>query len=186
MKRKELLKLIIGFSLVAVLAISIPLMSGCTSPTQTPTPEPPESATDDRFIAAEVIDVINGDSILVRIGESTYRVQYVGIDAPDMGEPFAEEAKSKNKELVEGKLVWLEEETIDIEYEGVLLRYVWVDNLLVNMELVRSGLADTNKYSEYWEITSSKYQNALNMHRGLASKQGLGIWQTDTIELQPQ
>ena len=38
MKRKGLLKFIIGFSLVAVLAISIPLMSGCTGPA--PAPEP--------------------------------------------------------------------------------------------------------------------------------------------------
>ena len=38
MKRKELLKLVVGFSLVAVLAISIPLVSGCTSPAEAPTP----------------------------------------------------------------------------------------------------------------------------------------------------
>lgn len=45
MKRRSLLKLIFGFSLVVVLAVSIPLMSGCTSPTAAPEPTPaPEPA----------------------------------------------------------------------------------------------------------------------------------------------
>ncbi len=38
MKRQKLVKLVIGFGLVAILAISIPLMRGCTSPSATPTP----------------------------------------------------------------------------------------------------------------------------------------------------
>ena len=41
MKRKGLLKLIVGSSLVAVLVISIPLVSGCTSPAATPTTADP-------------------------------------------------------------------------------------------------------------------------------------------------
>ncbi len=45
MKRKGLLKLIIGVSLVAVLAISIPLMSSCTSPAPTPEPTPTPTPT---------------------------------------------------------------------------------------------------------------------------------------------
>ena len=39
MKRKNLLKLIVGVSLAAVMAISIPLMSGCAAPGPAPTPE---------------------------------------------------------------------------------------------------------------------------------------------------
>jgi len=40
MRRRDLLKLIVGVSLVAVMAISIPLVSGCTAPGPAPTPEP--------------------------------------------------------------------------------------------------------------------------------------------------
>lgn len=46
MKKKQLVKLIVGVSLVAVMAVAIPLMSGCAAPapapepTPTPTPEP--------------------------------------------------------------------------------------------------------------------------------------------------
>jgi len=45
MERKKLLKLIIGVSLVAVLAVAIPLMSGCAAPAPTPTPEPTPTPT---------------------------------------------------------------------------------------------------------------------------------------------
>jgi len=43
MKRRSLLRLLLGFGLVMVLAISIPLMSGCTSPTAAPEPTPGET-----------------------------------------------------------------------------------------------------------------------------------------------
>jgi len=43
MKRRSLLRLILGFSLVAVLAVSIPLVSGCTNPTAAPGPTPWET-----------------------------------------------------------------------------------------------------------------------------------------------
>ena len=39
MNKKSLLKLMIGVGLVVVLAMSIPLMSGCTTPAEAPTPE---------------------------------------------------------------------------------------------------------------------------------------------------
>ncbi|MDD4985640.1 MAG: TRAP transporter substrate-binding protein DctP [Dehalococcoidales bacterium] len=45
MNRKVLLKLIAGVSLVAVLAVSIPMISGCTKTTPTPTPEPTPEPT---------------------------------------------------------------------------------------------------------------------------------------------
>lgn len=45
MKRKELLKLIVGFGLVVVLAVSIPLMSGCAAPGPAPTPTPEPTPT---------------------------------------------------------------------------------------------------------------------------------------------
>lgn len=40
MRSKKLLKLIVGVILVAAMAISIPLVSGCAAPAPTPTPEP--------------------------------------------------------------------------------------------------------------------------------------------------
>jgi len=47
----------------------------------------------------------------------------------------------KNKELVEGKTVRLEKDITDRDKYSRLLRYVWVDSLLINLELVKQGFA---------------------------------------------
>jgi len=58
MKRKDLLKLIVGIALVAVLAISIPLMGGCAAPAPTPTPEPTPEPTPTPESPAQVTEPI--------------------------------------------------------------------------------------------------------------------------------
>jgi len=47
----------------------------------------------------------------------------------------------KNKDLVEGKIVRLEKDIPDRDKYGRLLRYVWVDSLFINLELVKQGFA---------------------------------------------
>lgn len=60
-----------------------------------------------KFQLAEVSRIIDGDTIEVNINGDSYRVRYIGIDTPEIGEPFADEATDKNRELVEGQIVWL-------------------------------------------------------------------------------
>ena len=68
MKKKGLLRLIVGVSLVAVLAVAIPLISGCAAPgpapTPTPTPEPtPEATWHLRGISPQCRAIVERDSI---------------------------------------------------------------------------------------------------------------------------
>lgn len=98
------------------------------------------------FLVSRVID---GDTIQLSTGE---RVRYIGIDTPETVHPsksvqcFGHESSSKNKELVEGKLVRLERDVTDKDRYGRLLRYVYQDNLFVNLEMVRSGYATVYTY----------------------------------------
>jgi len=83
--------------------------------------------------------VIDGDTIVVEGGE---HVRYLGIDAPEVGEPFYEEAKKRNASLVSGKrvrLVICGKEQRD-KY-GRLLAWVYSDGALVNRTLLSEGLA---------------------------------------------
>jgi len=43
--------------------------------------------------------------------------------------------------LVEGKTVRLEKDITDRDKYSRLLRYVWVDSLFINLELVKQGFA---------------------------------------------
>lgn len=59
---------------------------------------------------------------------------------------FGVEASKKNKELVEGKRVLLEKDTTDRDKYNRLLRYVWVDDTFINLELVQQGFAHSYSY----------------------------------------
>jgi micrococcal nuclease len=87
---------------------------------------------------ALVSRVIDGDTIEIEGGQT---VRYIGIDTPEKGEYFFEEATAKNSELVLGKEVRLEKDVSETDQYGRLLRYVYVGDLFVNAELVRLGYA---------------------------------------------
>jgi micrococcal nuclease len=112
--------------------------------------------------------VIDGDTIEVLGGE---RVRYIGIDAPETGEYFAAEATEKNRELVEGKRVRLESDVEDRDEYGRLLRYVWLDDIMVNAELVRLGYA----YS-YSLVPNVKYRQLFLQSEREARKLCRGLW----------
>ena len=103
---------------------------------------------------AKVIQVIDGDTIVI---EGGYHVRYIGIDTPEVYpelEPYGIEAKQYNQELVEGKVVRLErdEEGEGKDKYGRLLRYVYVDDIFVNAELVRMGYAEVYPKGLFPEI----------------------------------
>lgn len=88
---------------------------------------------------AYVLRVIDGDTVKLNGGE---KVRYLGIDAPERGEPFYRKAKKRNTALVEGRLVKLVvcgPEPKD-RY-GRTLAWVYVDGQSVNETLLREGLA---------------------------------------------
>jgi micrococcal nuclease len=73
------------------------------------------------------------------------RVRYIGVDSPQirnaLGRPDtgAWEARDANHALVGHKRVRLEADALDSDADGVLWRYVYVGDILVNAELLRQG-----------------------------------------------
>jgi micrococcal nuclease len=94
----------------------------------------------------QVERVIDGDTIDVRIGDETYRVRYIGMDTPEVGDPFAREATELNRELVQGQTATLVKDVSETDRYGRLLRYVFVGDTFVNYELVAQGLAMASTY----------------------------------------
>lgn len=108
------------------------------APSPSPTTAPAASPTADAF---PVLRVPSGDSVEVEVEGEARLVRYIGLDAPDPGEPGFEDSRRANERLVGGKAVRLEADVQDRDSEGVLLRYVYVGGQLVNRELVRQGYA---------------------------------------------
>ena len=82
--------------------------------------------------------VIDGDTIV--INETSVRL--LGINSPEKGEPYYNEARNFLEELVLNKTVKFEfgKEKYD-KYQRVLA-YVFLDNTNVNLKLVENGLAN--------------------------------------------
>jgi micrococcal nuclease len=96
--------------------------------------------------SARVTKIVDGDSIEVRIGESTYQLRYIGIDTPEYYEALGDEASALNSQLVMYQAVTLFKDVSETDRYGRLLRYVLVGEVFVNYELVRAGLASASSY----------------------------------------
>lgn len=119
-----------------------------------------------------VVRIIDGDTIEIEGGQ---KVRYIGIDTPETArevECWGREATSKNRELVEGKIVRLEKDVSETDKYGRLLRYVFIDpSVLVNDYLVREGYALASSYPP-----DIKYQDQLRQAQEEARQNSKGLW----------
>ncbi len=113
-------------------------------------------------------EVIDGDTIELESGE---RIRYIGIDTPEKGQPFFQEATRANQELLKKGKYTLEYDNDRKDDWGRTLAYIWIDTLLVNGELVREGLA-----SVYLISPNFKYKDKLIVFQKEARAKKVGIW----------
>jgi micrococcal nuclease len=99
-------------------------------------------------LEARVERVVDGDTIIVRVGGRRERLRYIGMDTPETKhprkevQPFGPEADAANRRLVGGQTVRLVFDAQARDKYGRLLAYVYLDDgTFVNAELVRLGLA---------------------------------------------
>ena len=101
-------------------------------------------------------------------------MRYIGIDTPEVHpelEALGLEAWEANRELVAGKIVYLERDVSEVDKYGRLLRYVYVDDTFVNAELVKQGLAYAYAYPP-----DTKHQDYLEKLEQEARQAGRGMW----------
>ncbi|HKJ35605.1 MAG TPA: thermonuclease family protein [Solirubrobacterales bacterium] len=114
-----------------------------------PAGSPPAEAELPDGARAEVVRVVDGDTIAVNVNGRDERVRYIGVDTPETVQPgapvdcFGPQASSFNKGLVEGETVRLEFDRELRDRFGRLLAYVYVGGTFVNAELIRGGYART-------------------------------------------
>jgi len=120
-----------------------------------------------------VKDVIDGDTIELTNGE---KVRLIGINAPEINEPFGKEAKEFLSKMVNGKAVKLEKDFKLKDEYGRLLAFVFVDNININVEIVKNGLANTLYLSKLL-----KYSKELRKAELQAVENQIGIWKRSNI-----
>ena len=115
-----------GLALVAFVA------GGCAGP-QLPAPERQP---------AELVRVVDGDTIRVRLAGAEEGVRYIGIDTPERDERCFVAALEANQALLDDGSLRLEFDRERRDRYGRLLAYVYAGRTFVNLELVRRGFAE--------------------------------------------
>ncbi|MEI7640224.1 MAG: thermonuclease family protein [bacterium] len=136
------------------------------------------SATDSSVktykFSSKVTRVIDGDTVEISGGR---RVRLLGLDTPETTHPdlpaqrFGEEAKAFTKKAIEGRQCVFEcEENNASDVFGRILAYVYCDNKMVNLDLVKFGYAHV--YTKHSNSKMSEFISAENFAR----RRGNGMW----------
>ena len=137
-----------GLGAVALLAVAVLLIARGCDEGEEPAGGGAHARPGER-VRAEVVRIVDGDTIEVSIGGEEEDVRYIGVDTPESvapGEPvecFGPEASEFNERLVAGETVTLAFDQELRDAYGRLLAYVIADGVHVNAELVARGFART-------------------------------------------
>lgn len=133
----------------------------------------------------EITRVVDGDTAHVKTTSGTYSVRFLGIDTPEthfMGKSqgkWGELAAKKNAELLPiGARVQLEFGEEPCDSHGRVLAFIHKDNMNVNKELVKAGLA-----VNYCVAPTFQHCDEIGEEAKTAKKQKLGMFAESNVEL---
>ena len=131
-------------------------------------------------ILYRVIRVIDGDTVIIKIGNKAETVRLIGINTPETVdsrrpvECFGIEASIKAKEILSGESVRLEEDKLAGKRDkyGRLLKYIFLENgTNFNEMMIREGYA-----YEYTYDLPYKYQSEFRQAEKEAKEMKKGLW----------
>ena len=135
-------------------------------------------------VSAQVVRVIDGDTIEVSIGGQEEDVRYIGVDTPETVKPgtpvqcYGPQASAENHRLVDGRTVRLVFDRERRDVYGRLLAYVYTGapgeagkSRFVNASLVRGGYARTLTIPP-----NTAHVSLLGRLQARAGRAGRGLW----------
>lgn len=152
--------------------LSVLVLAGCTPAVDAATAEPV-------IETAEVVAVVDGDTIDVDTDNGTARVRLIGIDTPEIGrggeasECYADEARTFLNELLYGQEVQLIVDATqgDVDKYGRLLRHVYAGDVDAAEAAITAGAG-----YEYTYDTPYERQGLYRDAERAAAETGAGMW----------
>lgn len=124
-----------------------------------------EQNDQDLFLVTRIID---GDTLEIEGGT---KVRLIGIDTPESGDCYFNEAKNTLSNLVLNKKVKLEKDISETDRYQRLLRYIYLDTTFVNDYLVSEGFANASSYPP-----DIAFQEQFRQSESQARSQNKGLW----------
>ena len=127
-----------------------------------------------------VVEVVDGDTVDVRLAAGEERVRLLGVDTPETVDPsrppecFGAEASARTRELLPaGTVVVLERDVEARDHYGRLLAFVFrrSDRVMVNRALLAEGLATPLTIAP-----NVAYRAELASVAAQARREGRGLW----------
>jgi micrococcal nuclease len=134
-----------------------------------------ESESYGNLTSTLVKEVIDGDTIILSNDE---RVRLIGVNTPEYGRYYFDEARELMEILTLGKEVMLERDITDRDKYGRLLRYVYVNGLFVNLEMIERGFANAYTYPP-----DVKYTEKFLEAERYARSNDIGLWERSKITI---
>jgi micrococcal nuclease len=128
---------------------------------------------------AEMVRVIDGDTVVLRLGGIETTVRLIGVDTPETVHPrqpveeYGEEASRFLTNLLMGESVYVESEpgnTLDRYGRTLAYLYRVPDGLFVNLEIVRQGYG--HAYTKY----PFEHMELFRVYERKAREAGRGLW----------
>ncbi|MFN7160983.1 MAG: thermonuclease family protein [Candidatus Gracilibacteria bacterium] len=127
--------------------------------------------------------VVDGDTIEVVTNNVKEKIRLIGINAPESVDPrkgvecFGKEASAMMKSMIEGKRVELREDMTQENKDryGRLLRYVYLNDTLVNLEMIQKGYAYEYTYNIPY-VHQAEFRDA----QKIAIQKAEGLWASAT------
>lgn len=128
----------------------------------------------------EFVKKVDGDTIRVKFNGKEYVVRYLNIDTPETVkqnhpvETYGPEASQLNENLLKNAKTVALEFDVNQKFDKYnrLLAYVWADDILVQEELLKNGLAEI----KYVYEPDTRYIKRFTKAQNQAKAQKLNIW----------
>jgi len=163
--------------ILVIIVITIFLSSCTSSPTSSAIQEQqsqkqqilqvnPQLTLEGPFLVTRIID---GDTLQINTSE---KIRLSGINTPETGECYYKEAKNFLSLLTLNQEIYLERDITNKDVYGRLLRYIYINDDLINGIMVEQGYAKV--YDKYANDTKRYLQ--LKRIEDSATSQNLGVW----------
>ncbi|MDO5359110.1 MAG: thermonuclease family protein [Slackia faecicanis] len=139
---------------------------------------------------AQVIEIVDGDTLWVDVGDTAYTVRLTGINTPEAANddpkkntPEGERSAKHLASIVRvGDIVYLQKDTSNVDKDGNLLRFVWsakpnsftdvneIKAKMINGRMLTDGYAMAHKFKPddaYFNIFRALQLDAYHSERGL-------------------
>lgn len=125
--------------------------------------------------------VYDGDTALIRVRGGEEKVRFIGLNCPELDEPWGKETLEYTRRILRRKVVYLERDVEERDGYGRLLAYVWIEpptdrseaeikTKMLNAILLLNGYArklDVFPNLRYAEIFSKLQMEAIRGQKGI-------------------